>query len=143
LRRKRSKGSTVVFTNGCFDILHAGHVHYLAKAKKLGDILVVGLNSDKSVRAIKGSARPINNELDRANVLSALESVDYVCIFNEPTPKRLIEELEPDVLVKGGDWKIKDIVGASFVTARGGSVKTIPFVKGRSTTSLLKRIGIE
>ena len=140
LKRSRAKGKKIVFTNGCFDILHVGHVDYLARAKAMGDILVVGLNSDSSVRKIKGRGRPVNKENDRAKVLSALESVDYICVFGESTPERLIKELQPDVLAKGGDWKISDIVGGDFVRSRGGKVKRIPFVKGYSTTSLINKI---
>jgi D-beta-D-heptose 7-phosphate kinase/D-beta-D-heptose 1-phosphate adenosyltransferase len=137
LRRRWKK---VVFTNGCFDILHLGHVKYLEKAKSLGDLLVVGLNSDASVRLIKGKGRPINSESDRAMVLASLCFVDYVTIFNDPTPERLIQKLKPDILVKGADWKTKDIVGADFVQSRGGRVARIAFVKGRSTTDLIKKM---
>ena len=137
----RSEKKRVVFTNGCFDILHAGHIAYLRKARKLGDALVVALNSDSSVRAIKGKTRPINKEADRALVLSALYFVDYVTIFADPTPERLIKALKPDVLVKGADWKAKYIVGADFVKSHGGKVVRIPFIKGYSTTSVLKEIG--
>ncbi|MDP3791951.1 MAG: D-glycero-beta-D-manno-heptose 1-phosphate adenylyltransferase [Candidatus Omnitrophota bacterium] len=140
LKRLRSKGRRVVFTNGCFDILHVGHVDYLSKAKSLGDILVVGLNSDSSVKKIKGKGRPINNARDRAKVLSALSCVDYISVFGESTPERLIRQLKPDTLVKGGDWKIEDIVGGEFVKSHGGKVKRIPFVRGYSTTSLIKKI---
>jgi len=140
LNRLRSKGIKVVFTNGCFDILHVGHINYLSKARHTGGVLVVGLNSDPSVKKIKGKGRPINNERDRAKVLSALSCVDYICVFEEPTPLRLIKELKPDILVKGGDWKMEDIVGADYVKSRGGKVKNIPFIKGYSTTSLIKRI---
>jgi rfaE bifunctional protein nucleotidyltransferase chain/domain len=136
----RSKGKRIVFTNGCFDILHVGHVDYLSKARSLGDVLVVGLNSDSSVRKIKGKTRPINNERDRAKVLSSLSCVDYISIFSESTPERLIRELKPDILAKGGDWKVKNIVGGEFVRSCGGKVKKIPFVKGYSTTSLIKKI---
>ena len=139
-KRLRSKGKRIVFTNGCFDILHVGHVEYLSRAKRLGDILVVGLNSDSSVKKIKGEDRPINKEKDRAKVLASLYFVDYVTIFVEPTPEKLIKELRPNILVKGGDWKIKDIVGGDFVKAKGGKVRNIPFVKGYSTTSLIKKI---
>lgn len=131
----------VVFTNGCFDILHVGHVEYLKSAKRLGDALVVGLNSDSSVRAIKGRGRPINNEADRAKVLSALYFVDYVTVFGGRTPERLIKALKPDILVKGADWKVEHIVGADFVRSYGGKVARIPFVKGRSTTSVIERMG--
>ena len=136
----RAKGKKIIFTNGCFDILHVGHVTYLDKAKRLGDVLVVGLNSDGSVRRIKGHGRPINSELDRARVLASLSSVDYVTIFSEATPDKLIRKLKPGVLVKGGDWKTKDIVGASFVRSLGGRVASLSFVKGYSTTSIIKRL---
>jgi len=140
LERSRSKGRKIVFTNGCFDILHPGHVSYLKRASDMGDILVVGLNSDSSVRAIKGRERPINKERDRAYVLSALSFVDYVTIFGEDTPERIIKKLKPDVLVKGGDWKAKDIVGGDFVRSRGGRVASIKFLKGYSTSSLIKKL---
>ena len=140
LNSLKSRGSKVVFTNGCFDILHVGHVDYLEKAKRQGNILVVGLNSDSSVKKIKGSARPINRQRDRARVLAALSCVDYITIFSEDTPERLIKKLKPDIIVKGGDWKKKDIVGGSFVESLGGKVVTIPFVPGYSTTSLIKKI---
>ncbi len=140
LGRLRSKGRKIVFTNGCFDILHAGHVDYLSRAKRLGDILVVGLNSDSSAQKIKGENRPINKERDRVKVLASLYFVDYVTIFNETTPEVLIKKLKPDVLVKGGDWKIKDIVGSKFVRSYGGKVKRIPYIKGHSTTSLMAKI---
>lgn len=136
----RSKGQKIVFTNGCFDILHPGHVSYLERASRMGDILVVGLNSDRSVRAIKGKDRPINKERDRAYVLSALSFVDYVVIFSEYTPRILIKKLKPDVLVKGGDWKAKDIVGGDFVRSRGGRVASIKFLKGYSTSSLIEKL---
>jgi rfaE bifunctional protein nucleotidyltransferase chain/domain len=140
LRGLRSKGRKIVFTNGCFDILHPGHVSYLRRASRMGDLLVVGLNSDASVRAIKGKARPINKERDRAYVLSALSFVDYVTIFHEDTPENIIRKLKPDVLVKGGDWKIKDIVGGEFVRSKGGRVASIKFLKGYSTSSLIKKM---
>lgn len=137
----RRRGKRVVFTNGCFDILHVGHIEYLSKARKLGDLLVVGLNSDASVRGIKGKSRPVNRQADRARVLSALCFVDYVTIFGERTPEKLIRSLKPDVLVKGADWKECDIVGGEFVRSYGGRVARIPFVKGYSTTSVIKKIG--
>ena len=140
LGRLRSKDKRIIFTNGCFDILHVGHIDYLSKAKALGGILVVGLNSDTSVKKIKGPGRPINKESDRAKVLAALSSVDYITLFGESTPEKLIMELKPDILVKGGDWKVKDIAGGEFVKRNGGKVKSIPFVKGYSTTSLLKKM---
>jgi len=135
----KGRGKRIVFTNGCFDILHAGHVEYLSKAKRLGDVLVVGLNSDRSVRLLKGKTRPINKEGDRAKVLASLYFIDYVTVFGELTPEKLIRELKPDILVKGGDWKKGDIIGADFVKSLGGRVATIPFVKGYSTTSLINR----
>ena len=138
--KRIGSGRKVVFTNGCFDILHAGHVRYLERAKRLGDILVVGMNTDRSVRKIKGSGRPIVAEKDRATLLSALKMVDYVVLFDEPTPIRLIEAIKPDVLVKGSDWKKRDIVGADFVESYGGKVRRIGLLKGRSTTDVVKKI---
>lgn len=128
---------SVVFTNGCFDVLHRGHVTYLAQARDLGDCLVMGLNSDASVKRLKGESRPINNEADRALVLAALSFVDYIILFEEDTPKNLIEQVKPNILVKGGDYKIEDIVGADFVTQNGGKVLTIPFVDGYSSTKII------
>lgn len=134
----------VVFTNGCFDILHAGHVDLLARARALGDRLIVGINSDASVRSIKGPSRPVNSQDARRAVLLALESVDEVVIFDELTPERIITELEPDVLVKGGDWKPTEIIGADLVTSRGGRVVSIPLVDGYSTTAVIEKMqGIE
>lgn len=137
---KRSRGMKVVFTNGCFDIIHAGHVLYLNKARSFGDCLVVGLNSDASVRRIKGSDRPINDEQARVKVLSALLCVDHVVIFEKDTPYNLIERIRPEVLVKGGDWNIENIVGGDIVKSSGGQVLTIPFEDGYSTTSIINRI---
>ncbi|PID28382.1 MAG: D-glycero-beta-D-manno-heptose 1-phosphate adenylyltransferase [Candidatus Cloacimonadota bacterium] len=134
------KGQRIVFTNGCFDILHFGHVSYLEKAKSEGDCLVVGVNSDSSVKRLKGENRPVNHEDDRTAVLAALESVSYVIIFKEDTPIDLIKLIKPDVLVKGGDWKPEEIVGSDFVSACGGKVKTIKFEDGRSTTNVIERI---
>ena len=134
------KRKKIVFTNGCFDILHKGHVSYLQKARKLGDALVVGINSDASVKRLKGPGRPVNSEKDRAFVLGALGCVDKVILFSEDTPEKLIRKVHPDVLVKGGDWKKKDVVGAPFVESYGGKVRLIPFVKGFSTTGLLGKI---
>lgn len=139
--RLRSGNKRVVFTNGCFDILHVGHVAYLKRARELGDVLVVGLNSDSSVRDIKGKLRPINKEADRAIVLSALYFVDFVTIFDGATPERLIRAVKPDILVKGADWKAEEIVGADFVKSYGGRVVRIPFIKGYSTTSVIDKIG--
>ena len=130
----------MVFTNGCFDVLHFGHVHYLLQAKALGDILVVGLNSDDSVRRLKGPTRPINGEKERAFVLAALSCVDYVVVFEEDTPKELIETVQPDVLVKGGDYALDQIVGADFVTRNGGTVTTLPFVEGFSSTRIIEQL---
>jgi rfaE bifunctional protein nucleotidyltransferase chain/domain len=135
-----NEGKRIVFTNGCFDILHRGHVTYLAEAKKLGDLLVVGLNSDASVKRLKGPERPINNERDRQYVLSQLKSVDFVEIFEEDTPLNLILKVRPKVLVKGGDWKIDQIVGGKEVIASGGDVFSLNFVDGYSTTSIINKI---
>ena len=133
--------SRVVFTNGCFDIIHAGHVRYLKKAKSLGDVLVVGLNSDKSVSTLgKGAGRPFVPERERAEVLASIEAVDYVVLFKDTTPIKLIEKVKPDVLVKGADWKKGKIVGEEFVKASGGSVRRVRLVKGRSTTNIIKKI---
>ncbi|MBO4489529.1 MAG: D-glycero-beta-D-manno-heptose 1-phosphate adenylyltransferase [Bacteroidales bacterium] len=129
----------IVFTNGCFDVLHYGHVHYLAQAKELGDILVVGLNSDASVRRLKGEGRPVNPEHARAYVLAALEMVDYVCLFEEDTPYNLIAAVQPDVLVKGGDYVIDNIVGGDIVKKRNGEVVVLPFVEGFSSTMIIEK----
>ncbi|HPI93882.1 MAG TPA: D-glycero-beta-D-manno-heptose 1-phosphate adenylyltransferase [Deltaproteobacteria bacterium] len=136
----RPRGMKVVFTNGCFDILHAGHVSYLSKARALGDCLVVGLNSDASVGRLKGPQRPVNPERARAAVLGALVCVDHVVLFEEDTPLKIIECIRPDILVKGGDWAVDDIVGADVVRASGGQVMTIPFEDGFSTTGIIERI---
>jgi rfaE bifunctional protein nucleotidyltransferase chain/domain len=141
VRDLKISGKEIVFTNGCFDILHAGHVQYLREAKALGDILIVGLNSDASVKRLKGDSRPINSEQDRAFVLSALEMVDYVVIFDQDTPHELISLIMPDFLVKGGDWKTDKIVGADIVLASGGVVKSLPFRDGYSTTKILEKSG--
>ena len=133
-------GKKIVFTNGCFDILHKGHVSYLTEAKKLGDLLVVGVNSDSSVKRLKGPERPINNEADRAYVLSQLKCVDFVEIFQEDTPLNLINKILPSILVKGGDWKIDQIVGAKEVIQNGGQVLSLNFVDGYSTTSIIQKI---
>ncbi|PIP91545.1 MAG: D-glycero-beta-D-manno-heptose 1-phosphate adenylyltransferase [Bdellovibrionales bacterium CG12_big_fil_rev_8_21_14_0_65_38_15] len=130
----------IVFTNGCFDILHPGHVAYLNEAKSLGDKLVVGLNSDASVKRLKGEDRPVNNESDRMFMLLNLKSVDHVIIFNEDTPFELIQELKPDVLVKGGDWKPEQIVGSDIVLANGGEVKSLKFIDGHSTSTLISKV---
>ncbi len=136
----RSQDKKVVFTNGCFDILHSGHIQYLEQAKALGDILVLGLNSDDSVRRIKGAPRPIISEKDRAFVVAALQCVDLVVIFEQDTPYELIRLLKPDILVKGGDWKTEDIVGADIVQAYGGKVLSLPYRSGISTTELFRKI---
>ncbi len=136
----RKTGKTLVFTNGCFDILHVGHASYLEAAKRLGDVLIVGVNSDDSVRRLKGASRPINPEADRAMLLSALKSVDFTCIFEEDTPLNLITALQPNVLVKGGDYTPETIVGADVVWTRGGRVVVLPFVAGKSTTNIIHRI---
>jgi len=137
---EKNKNNRIVFTNGCFDILHKGHVSYLSEARKLGDVLLVGVNSDASVKRLKGSERPINNEHDRAFVLSQLKSVDFTEIFSEDTPLNLILKVKPHVLVKGGDWRIDQIVGAKEVIANGGEVFSLNFVDGYSTTSIIKKI---
>jgi rfaE bifunctional protein nucleotidyltransferase chain/domain len=136
----RPRTERVVFTNGCFDILHRGHVAYLAQARALGDRLVVGLNTDASVRGLKGPGRPVVSEDDRAFVIAALAAVDAVTLFDEPTPAELIAALQPDVLVKGGDYSPQNVVGRDTVEAAGGRVVIIPFVAGRSTTGILERI---
>jgi D-beta-D-heptose 7-phosphate kinase/D-beta-D-heptose 1-phosphate adenosyltransferase len=136
----KRKGKKIVFTNGCFDLLHYGHVKYLEDAKRKGDILVVAINSDASVRKLKGKNRPIVNQKDRLGLIAALESVDYVVSFNEDTPLKVIKELKPDMLVKGADWDRKQIVGSEFVLNYGGNVSTIKLIEGRSTTNLIKKI---
>ena len=141
LAERRDKGDRIVFTNGCFDLMHIGHTRYLEAARTLGDLLVVGVNTDASVKLLnKGRARPIVPEEQRAEVLAALASVDVVVLFSEPDPGKLIAEVQPDVLVKGGDWATDQIVGREIVEARGGTVQTIPLVPGVSTTSLITKI---
>jgi D-beta-D-heptose 7-phosphate kinase/D-beta-D-heptose 1-phosphate adenosyltransferase len=135
LKKLKGEGRKIVFTNGCFDLIHVGHVRYLSEAKKLGDVLVLGLNSDTSVSMIK-PGRPVNPEHERAEVLSALSAVDYVVLFSEDTPYELIKELRPDVLVKGADWNVKDVVGNDIVK----DVRTIPFVEGKSTSEIIRKI---
>ncbi|MGB9771854.1 MAG: D-glycero-beta-D-manno-heptose 1-phosphate adenylyltransferase [Candidatus Kapaibacteriota bacterium] len=134
------QGKKIVFTNGCFDLLHIGHVKYLAEAKNLGDVLVVGLNSDDSVRRLKGDNRPLTPQKERAEILDALKPIDFVVIFDDDTPLELIKIVKPDVLAKGGDYKPEDIVGADFVKNCGGNVVVIPFVEGKSTTSIIEKI---
>jgi len=141
IRTKLKKQSLkVVFTNGCFDILHKGHVYYLNEAKKLGDYLIVGLNSDVSVKKIKGTGRPINNELDRAYILENLKPVDAVIMFKEKTPFNIIKHIRPDILVKGGDWKEDEIIGSDIVKRNGGKVKVIKYIRNYSTTEILEEI---
>lgn len=140
IARLKAKGKKIVFTNGCFDLLHYGHTKYLEDAKRKGDVLVVAINSDSSIKRIKGDKRPIINKQDRMKIVSALESVDYVVSFNEDTPIRVIESLKPDILVKGADWNEKDIVGRDFVLSYGGRVSTIKLVKGRSTSNLIRKV---
>lgn len=136
----QSQGKKVVFTNGCFDLLHLGHVDYLEKARNLGDFLVVGVNTDASVSAIKGPFRPVSPEISRTRVLASLGFVDMVILFDEETPLNLIEAIRPDILTKGNDYTIENIVGADFVLGLGGRVETIPLVEGFSTTNFVKRI---
>ncbi len=138
--RLRKRRLRLVFTNGCFDLLHPGHIRYLAAARTMGDHLLVAVNSDRSVAALKGSLRPVQPQSVRAEMLAALQSVDSVIVFDEDTPLRVIETLAPDVLVKGGDWTEKEIVGSGVVASRGGLVKSIPFEEGFSTTALIERI---
>lgn len=133
-------GKKVVFTNGCFDLLHVGHIKYLQEAKSLGQILVLGLNSDDSVRRLKGETRPVQCQEDRAEILAALSAVDFVVVFEQDTPQEIIERIAPDVLVKGGDWAVDQIVGADFVHGNGGEVHSLKFVEGRSSSSLIKKI---
>jgi D-beta-D-heptose 7-phosphate kinase/D-beta-D-heptose 1-phosphate adenosyltransferase len=141
LAQCRAKGHRIVFTNGCFDLMHIGHTRYLKAARQMGDVLVVGVNSDASVRALnKGKTRPIVPEQQRAEVLAALACVDLVVLFNEPDPARLIAEVQPDVLVKGGDWAIDQIIGRDVIEARGGKVRTIPLIPNVSTSSLIAKI---
>jgi len=136
----QQSGKKVVFTNGCFDILHAGHVIYLQEARGKGDLLVLGLNSDDSVRRLKGENRPVREEFDRAVLLAGLESIDMVVVFDEDTPEILIQKLKPDVLVKGGDYSLSEIVGADFVHSIGGQVVIIPFVEGFSSSNIIEKI---
>lgn len=136
----RAEGQQIVFTNGCFDIVHLGHIDYLEKARHLGNRLILGLNTDASVSCIKGPLRPVVNEYARARLMAALEFVDAVTLFGEPTPLELIEAVKPDILVKGNDYTVATIVGADFVISRGGRVETIALVPGYSTTKLIERI---
>ena len=138
--KSQRDGRKVVFTNGCFDILHVGHVRYLKEARAQGDLLIVALNSDESVRLLKGPSRPLQSEDDRAEIMAALSCVDFVTIFEQETPQQLIETLRPDILVKGGDYKTDEIVGAEFVLSYGGSVRALQFVSGVSTTKIADRM---
>ena len=136
----KESGKKIVFTNGCFDVIHAGHIQFLSEARSLGDKLIVGVNSDESVRSLKGEKRPVNLLPDRIKILEALRDVDLVVPFEEETPLRLIKTISPDVLVKGGDYQIDNLVGSNFVLASGGTVKTISFVEGYSTSKIIERI---
>ena len=138
--RLRQENKRTVFTNGCFDLLHPGHIDYLSQARQMGDVLIVGVNSDHSVRELKGPLRPILTQDERTRLLSGLDSVDYVTVFDENTPRRLITALLPDVLVKGGDWAVETIVGRQEVEAAGGSVVPLPYLEGQSSTAIIERI---
>ena len=140
INRIKADRRKIVFTNGCFDLLHVGHIRYLAQAKRLGDFLIIGLNSDSSVKELKGEDRPINSFEDRATLLSAIESVDLVIMFEEQTPENLIKDIVPDILVKGGDYNIEDIVGYQTVIQNGGQVKTLSFYDGYSSTNYINKI---
>ena len=140
LEELRKKGKKIAFTNGCFDILHVGHVRYLREAKKTADVLVLALNSDSSVRSLKGEKRPLMNEKERAEILAALECIDFVTIFQELTPLELINYLKPDILIKGGDWPEEKVVGREEIKKWGGRVAIIPEVEGKSTTNIVEKI---
>ena len=140
LQTWRSQGQKIVFTNGCFDLLHLGHVDYLEKARQLGDKLVLGLNTDCSISRIKGPSRPLQDEMSRARVMASLLFVDAVVLFDQDTPLELIKAVQPDILVKGDDYAVENIVGHDIVLGRGGEVKTVPLVKGYSTTNIVKKI---
>jgi glycerol-3-phosphate cytidylyltransferase len=140
VKELKKDGKKIVFTNGCFDLIHKGHIYLIRESKKLGDILFIGLNSDLSVKKIKGEKRPILKEEDRSFIIDNIKGVDYVVLFDEETPEKLIMEIEPDVLVKGGDYKEGEIVGAEFVKKKGGKVIVIPYLEGFSTTEIIKRI---
>lgn len=139
----KRQGKKIAFTNGCFDILHRGHVEYLEQAKNFADILVLGLNTDNSVQRLKGLARPYIKEQDRAYIVSRLEAVDVVCLFDEDTPLELLKKVRPDYLIKGGDYRLDQIVGRELVESQGGQVLTIPFIEGKSSTSIIDRIKTE
>ena len=136
----KARGQKTVFTNGCFDILHRGHLHVLREAKALGDLLIVAVNSDGSVKRLKGPSRPVISEVGRSELIAALEMVDYVTLFEEADPRRLIEEIQPDILAKGGDWRRDQVVGADIVERSGGKVAVIPYLKGFSTTEIIERV---
>jgi rfaE bifunctional protein nucleotidyltransferase chain/domain len=136
----RKNGKSVVFTNGCFDLLHCGHVHILRQAKAAGDLLIVGVNTDRSVQSIKGPGRPIRSEIDRSELIAAMEMVDYVVLFDEPDPTKLIAAIKPNVLAKGGDWSSDQIVGRDLVERDGGRVAVIPYLQGFSTTEIIERV---
>ncbi len=140
IKKDKRAGRKIVFTNGCFDILHVGHVRYLKSAGKLGDKLVLGLNSDLSVRKLKGKNRPVVSQAERAELLAEFPFIDYIVVFGEETPYRVIKTVLPDVLVKGGDWAPEKIIGSDVVLANGGKVRSLPYVKGRSTTNVIKKI---
>lgn len=140
IKKWQNKGEKVVFTNGCFDILHAGHIRYLSKAKSIGDHLVIGLNTDNSVKKLKGTNRPLQNEQDRALILAGLKAVDLVVLFGEDTPLEIITFLKPDILVKGSDYSIDNIVGAKEIVQWGGKVETIEFVNGKSTSLIIEKL---
>jgi len=142
VKKQKALGKSICFTNGCFDIIHSGHVTYLIKAKRLADILIVGLNSDDSVRRLKGEKRPINDQDDRAIVLSALKPVDYVVIFDQDTPYDLVKLIKPDIIAKGGDYTPESIVGADLVLDNGGQVIVIPLVEGKSTSNIIEKAGL-
>lgn len=133
-------GDKIVFTNGCFDILHQGHIHLLASCNEMGGRLIIGLNSDESVRRLKGNGRPVNNEQSRAILLASTQFTDAIIVFEEDTPEGLIHAIQPDILVKGGDWKPEDIVGSAFVKNYGGQVKTVPYLNGFSTTGIIQKL---
>lgn len=143
LKKLRAEGKTIVTTNGCFDILHVGHVRYLEETKKFGDILIVALNSDASVRRLKGEGRPINNEMDRAEVLNGLKSVDYVVLFDEDSPADLLAKIKPDVHTKGADYTVKTLPEAKIILENGGRLEFIKFVEGKSTTNTIKKINAQ
>lgn len=136
----KTSGQVLVFTNGCFDLLHRGHIHYLFEAARLGDKLILGLNSDESVKRIKGPDRPVKNERNRSEILAALSFIDLVIIFTEDTPLNLIQQITPAILVKGGDWPVATIVGAEWVLQHGGQVKTLSFIEGESSSAIVERI---